>query len=507
MESRTKNAEKNILSAVLFQVLNIFLKFVLRTVFIYALGKEYLGINGVFSNILTVLSLSELGLSSAIVYDMYKPIAEDNKPQICALMIFYKKIFSLIGLFVFIVGIALSPFLRYIITDVPNVKHITVIYVMYVINSASSYLFAQYTSIVSAYQKNYIITNNNMCFSIIKTVVEIIMLCIFHSYIVYLAIEIIISISQNVIVYKIACKLFPFIMHGGLEISKDEKKHIFRNALSNFSIKISDTVIGATDNILISMLVSTVMVGLYSNYALIIQICLATTVMFMNAVLSGVGNLCATGTYLEKQILFKRVNFFFVSIYALICVGFVSVVDSFISVWIGEDYILNMPIKIIIIINCVMSGMKQPAEIFISADGLFRYFKIVPLMAACLNILISIILGNYFGMIGVLLGTTISQAMTNMWYYPYIVYKYSLQTNFKEYIWRYLKSILLIIGMCVISSFLIDLLCINLKGIILVGVSGGISLMVYLVVWVIVNHNKEEFKYYYNILKRKMLLL
>lgn len=496
MSSRTKNAEKNIISAAFFQIVNIVLKFALRTVFIYTLGKEYLGINGVFSNVLSILALSELGIGTAIIYDMYKPIAENNHDKIASLVTFFKQIYRFIGLFIFFAGLCILPFLNHILTDIPNVSHVSLIYLLYLISSTSSYFFAQYTSLISAYQKNPIITNSKIVFSVIKTVVETVLLIGFHSFILYLIVEIIVQVAQNYYIYLKAKNLFPFICKQGMPLPKNEKKSIFKNAFSNFSIRVSWALIDCTDNILISILVSTILVGVYSNYTLIMQICLTSTVMIMNAVQAGVGNACVSGNVKDRIALFKRINYLFLTIYAFIALFFVTSIEDFLKIWVGETYVLPFVVEIIIIMNYCISGVRQAAEIFVAADGLFKYFKVMPLVSAVLNLILSVVLGKQYGLMGILLATTISQLLTNAWYFPYIVCKHSLKESPVFYVKSYVFGILFVsLTAWIIKALLLPILHIGNDYIALI-CSVFLSLVIGVLFYVAMTYKTAEFRYY-----------
>lgn len=502
MDSRTKNAGRNVLSASAFQLVNIILKFALRTVFIYTLGKEYLGLNGVFSNILSILSLSELGIGSVIIYDMYKPIADNDTDKVNSLLHFYRTIYACIGTAIFVLGICLVPFLDYIITDVPGTANIRLVYVLYLINSSCSYFFAQYTSLVGAYQKNYIATNIQMLFSIVKTALEIFFLIFAHSYIVYLLVEIIISVSQNFAIRYKAVKIFPFLNNNCAKLVQSEKKKIFHNAFSNFSIKISGAVINGTDNIIMSAFVSTILVGIYSNYAMIIQICQATTVMFMNAIVAGVGNICANENIEKKNEIFKRINFFFETLYSLIGVGFIVTIEPFISIWIGKEYVLPFSVEIVIILNCIIVGFLQPFEIYVSADGLFRHFNVSSIMAAIVNIIVSIVLALKLGVLGVLLGTTISQLVTKAWFYPYIVFKYSLQSSSIKYFAECFKNMVLIIIITLIVKTFVLLLPNGLGNVLQIVFGGLFTVIIFVGAWSLVYGKTPEYNYYKSVMRK-----
>ena len=259
--SRSYYVKKNVYYSIIYQILNLILKFVLRTIFIRTLGKSYLGISGVFSNVLTVLSLSELGVGAAIIYDMYEPIASKNYKQVNDLMGLYKKLYAFIGLFILIIGSALTPFLKYIINDVPDVKYIKFIYFLNVLNTASTYFFAHYRSLITAYQKNYINTINNIIFNVVKVALEAIILIKFNNYIMYIIVEIIVQFLSNFQILYLCRKMFPYINGKSEKIEKSCLKRIMSNSLNSFSIKLGGTIVNATDNIIISAIIGTAAVG------------------------------------------------------------------------------------------------------------------------------------------------------------------------------------------------------------------------------------------------------
>lgn len=437
MGTRTNNAVRNISSALIYQIVNIILKFVMRTIFTYSLGIEYLGINGVFSNVLTILSLSELGVGTAIIYSMYKPIADSDTKKVNQLLKYYKKIYTVIGITILVLGSFLLPFLDNIVTDIPNVPYISWIYVLFLIQTSSSYFFAQYSSLFAAYQKGYVCKKVQLYFSVIKAIGESMFLILTKQYILYLLLDIVLSVLTNYCIYRKAIQYFPFIKDKTQALDKEDINVIWKNAVSSFSIKIGTTVINASDNLVISTFISTVLVGLYSNYGLIIQIVLTTTVLIQQAVMAGVGNVCVSGSEKDKTDLFHKLFFLYGGIYALTFAGLLNILQPFVILWLGETYQLETPIVIIAVFNCYLSGMHQPIEAFIYSDGLYKYFKWKPWIEAVINLLVSILLAIKIGMIGVFIGTSISHFCLTFWYDARVVYKYSFSKSTTDYFKRY----------------------------------------------------------------------
>lgn len=496
MKSRTENVARNLKSSVLFQITNILIKFLLRTVFIYTLGKEYLGVNGVFTNILTVLSLSELGLGTAIVYDMYRPIAEKDTEKEIQLFKFYRYIYAAVGSVILILGFLLVPFLKYIIKDVPNVSHLYLIYCLQLISTSASYFFAQYRSLLDAHQLNSINTNNNWIFAIIKTAAQIGILIFLKSYILFLLTDLAVTVLSNYMIALKCRKMFPYIASTVKKAVLVDKGHIFKNAMSMFSIKVGITVVNATDNLLVSAFISTILVGMYSNYSMITSVITASTMMISSSLQASVGNLCVAKNYKKTAGVFEKIRFLYVSLYAIICVCMISLINPFIELWAGTEYVLDSRIVFVIVLNLYLTGVHQPIEVFLYADGLFRYFKIKPWIEAAINLLVSIALAKPLGIIGIFIGTTVSHVTTTLWYDARIVYKYSLHEKLKNYWVQYFKyavptftmGVLLAFGAERINPFANPYLSFVVK-LILVFVLSASG-------WVLLFGRTEQFKYY-----------
>ena len=309
MISRTENTKQNIIAAVVVQIVNIVIKFVVRTIFIYTLGKEYLGVGGVFNNILTVLSLAELGLGTVIVYDMYRPISENNETRVTQLYQFYRDVYAGIGIFIAVLGSLLMPFLGYLITDVPNVGNIQFLYVLHLGDSVATYFFAHSRSLLNAYQLNRINSRNTLLMSVLKTILEIIVLIVTKSYVIYMLVQIFVTIYGGYLLDCKAKQLFPFVKNKVEKLDGASKRKIFSNAFSMMNIRISQTLINATDNLLISAMISTVLVGIYSNYSMITQIILTTAFLIESSMAASIGNLCVSEGKEKKREVFARLQY------------------------------------------------------------------------------------------------------------------------------------------------------------------------------------------------------
>ena len=451
-QGRTMKSTRNVLMGLILQGGQLIVNFINRTIFIYVLGAEYLGINGLFTNILTLLSLAELGFGNAILYSMYKPLALNDKKKLAGLMNFYKKIYRIIAIVVLLIGVILLPFLPNIVSinDVnTSIQNIQIYYLLFLLNSVVSYLFVYKTTIISADQKMYIIKKYTFVFLCIQTIIQSISLIITHNYILYLIIQIICTLLSNIYGAIKAERMYPFI-NDKVEIQKKEKKKIYNNVGSIFIYKMSGTILNNTDNILISMLVSTIAVGYYSNYSLLITSMLGIIGIIFNGVSASVGNLNTESNSEKKRKIFEEMNLICFWIIGISSICLLYCLNNFITIWVGEKYVLNNYIVTVIVLNYYIYGSLNPIWIFRDATGLFKDAKNASIALAILNLVLSIILGKFSGVFGILLATVISRLLTTYWYQPYFLYKKIFKSNIKHYYLNQFRNIFVLLAISLI---------------------------------------------------------
>ena len=458
-KSRTIKSTKNVIYSFGLQIGQLVINFLARTVFIYTLGVQYLGVNGLFTNILTLLSLTELGFGNAIIYSMYKPLAEGDTKKLAALMNFYKKIYRKIAVVIFTIGMLLVPFLQNIISteDITiGMDKIQIYYVLFLLNSVVSYLFAYKSTIISADQKLYIVKKYTFISLVIQNILQVIFLLITHNYIVYLIIQIICTFGNNLYIAIKAKKMYPYVDDKEL-LPKKEKKKIYNNVGSIFIYKISGTILNNTDNILISMLVSTVLVGYYSNYTMIINALQGIITIVFTAVTASVGNLNTSSNLKRKCEVFEDMTLITFWILGVTSICLMNGLSDFISLWVGQDYVLSYDILIIIVVNYYIYGNMNPIWTYRDTTGIFKDAKNVSIILAILNLILSIALGKVTGMFGILLATAISRLLTTFWYQPYILYKKIFKTKIWMYYLKQFRNIAIIILIYVIIEPIMNL--------------------------------------------------
>ena len=290
--SRTKNSIINSIYAFTSQILTIVLSFVVRTVFIKVLNAEYLGLNGLFSNIITMLSLADLGIGIAIPYTLYKPLSENNHEKINILMKAYSKIYIFIGVTIFTIGLAFTPLIKYIIKDMPNIPNINLIYILFIINSSISYFCIYKKMLIDSDQKSYIPKRIIFNMTILKSIFEIIILIFTKNYILYLLISIFVTLLQNILISRKCDKLYPYITQKtNKKIEKSDVLDLKKNISALVIYRVGIVALNGTDNIIISKFISVVMVGIYSNYLLIVNSIYGIISQIFDAITASIGNL------------------------------------------------------------------------------------------------------------------------------------------------------------------------------------------------------------------------
>ena len=442
--SRTDNSLRNLKTAVLFKLAAIVVNFIARKIFVVVLTKEYLGLDGTFANILTMLSLAELGVGTAITYSMYKPLAEGDRELILSLMTLYRKFYTIIGITVGVLGAALTPFLQYIIRDIPDIPHIRLIYLMFVLDSSISYFLVYKQSLISADQKQHIVTSYQYKTSMAVTAAQCAALLLTGDYILYLALKLCATFVCNALLARKADRLYPYLKQKTVQpLPAPVRQDISKNIRAMIAHKLGSVVVFGTDNVLIAYFVGAVSVGLYSNYLLITEGLASAYSMIFRAMTASIGNLCAAEDTAHAQAVFWRVDLLTRWIYGFSAVCLVVLFNPFISLWLGADYLFSMPIVLLIVLSFYMTGMRQSVLTFREAMGLYWYDRHKPLFESAINLAVSILLAKPFGIVGIFIGTVVSTLSTCAWIEPYVLFRHGFGAPVGKYFVRYALNVLL----------------------------------------------------------------
>ncbi len=433
-KSRIIESQYNLIFSLINNIVLTVLGFVTRTVFVHSLGSNYLGLNGLFTNVLSLLSLAELGIGSAITFSLYKPIVENDDEKIKSLMGFYKHSYRIVGAIVLVVGLILTPFLEYIVNlDVGIDVNYKAIYLLFLTNSVLSYWFWAYRSvIIYANQEGYITTKIETVFNILRYALQFFALLAFKDYYLYLILPIVLGIVKNIVVSNIAGKRYPIINDKNVKsLKKEERNKILQNVFALSLFRISSVVYSATDNIIISSFLGTSVVGIVSNFTMIIQMITSYINMIFQSMYASVGNLNATENAEYKFITFKRLNLmnFWIYCYSTICLG--CLLNSCVKLWLGAKYCLQENTVDLLAFVFLIPGLNNIINIYKDACGLFKEVQFRALATAVVNIVASIVLVKYIGINGVYVGTIISYLTTIYIVDPKVVFSnvFKLKTS------------------------------------------------------------------------------
>lgn len=498
---RVKNSLKNISIGILTQVIITLLGFISRKVFFDSLGTEYLGVNGLLTNVLSMLSLVESGIGVSITYNLYKPLAENDEEGVIALVQLYKRLYEILAILIFLLSLTLYPFLGMLMNNNSGVPFIGLIYFIFVIKNMISYLNAHKWSLINSDQKGYVLAKYNLFFNIITTIAKIIVLLLTKNYILYLLIEAGIFIIQNIWNGAIVNKRYSYIKtKNKYSVKKDIKQKLVTNVKALFLHNIGSYCVFGTDNLLISAFVSVKAVGLYSNYTMIIGQLTALLTPMINGVGASVGNLIATESKEKNYEVFKMVKLVNFWIYSFCAIFLFNLIDPFIRWWLGEGLLLDRLTLIIILINFYITGMRSAINTFKSKAGIFSEDKYIPLIEAIINLVASIILVKYFGLAGVFMGTTISSITIPVWTQSKLVYNKVFNKSVKEYF----KSYIFYIFLTMFTGYITTIICdktIMWNGFSALIAKGLICVIIINSVYLAIFFKSDELKYLFSIAK------
>ena len=494
--SRTANSVRNVKYAIIGQTVGLVITFIARRVFVDVLGSEYLGLSGLFTNILSMLSLAELGLGSAITFTLYKYLAEGDQEKIKSYMLVFRKLYTIIAIVILLTGLIISPFIKFFIGTEISVNNTELIFILFLLNTVFSYLLIYKRTLIIADQKRYLATLYRYSFFFLMSVTQIFVLYATKNIYLFLTIQILSTILENIFISLKADKLYPYIKCRVAEnLDSDEKKNLRNNVGAMFSHKLGGVVVSGTDNLLISKFVGIVTVGIYSNYILIITALNSFISIIFQSVIPSIGNLNVTSNSENKIVVFNKLMFLGNWIITFSSIGFYFLVTPFIRMWLSSFYNLSIITVGLISINFYLSGMRQPLLATRDAMGLFWKDRYKPIIESILNIIFSVILGYFWGINGIILGTIITNITVCLSVEPFIIYKYGLNTSVLQYYKKYVQNII-ILGLNVLIIMSLFSYFSNYS----IFFSVLIVLLVPNIVYIIIYWRSNEFKFYFKLL-------
>ena len=500
---RTKNATRNIIFGVILRAYQIIVPFLMRTAMIYLMGVQYLGLNSLFTSVLQVLNLAELGVGSAMIYSMYRPIAEDDNTTICALMKLYRTYYRLIGLIIAVVGCILTPFIPKLISgDTPQGINIYILYLLNLGATVLSYwLFAYKNSILQAHQRTDIVSKVTLITNTIQYVLQLFVLWIFKNYYLYVIVMLVTQALTNIVTAIMADKIYPQFKPKG-ELHKEEIHQINQKIRDLFTAKLGGVVVGSADTIVISAFLGLTTLAVYQNYYFIMNsICGFITVIF-SAITAGIGNSLVTESSEKNYNDFKKFTFIICFILCICCCCFVGLYQPFMKLWVGKKFMLSFSF---VILFCILFYCLELAMVWATvkdAAGLWHSDRFRPLIGACANLIMNIVLVQVIGLYGIILSTVFSYIFISMPWLIHNLFKFLYNESLKVY----LKDLSMYILVAILATTITTIICrkITFVGIFELVFKGIISIIIPVSIEILCYRKKEEFKESIKLVKKML---
>lgn len=502
---RVQSAAKNIAFGYIGNLTTQLLGFILRTVFISYLGDTLNGINDLYTGILSVLSLAELGVGTALNYSLYGPVARKDYEKIKSYMQLYKKAYRVIGLVIAVIGLAISPFLPYLVKQPQgvSVRDLTLYYFIFLFNTVSTYFVAYKYSLAYAEQKNYIQTNTITITKMITVTLQIAVIVTTRNFYLYLLTAAAVELIQKIFISWYLNRLYPYLKDKNVKkLSKEETGEVVTKTKALVFHKVGDVARLQTDSMIISAFINVTLVGFVGNYNMILNSVANFVNIIFNSVLSSFGNLIATESKEKQYDVFKVYRFFACWIYGFSAVGFFLLLTPFIVIWQGNEKVLAASVVACILIDYYFKGDRIVLSNFKTAAGVFEQDKYLALIQGVVNLILSIVLVQKIGLVGIYIGTIVSGLIANITK-PFIIYKVCFEKSVKTYFMDSVKYLAVLLGILVLLTGIrqfvmpqVTILSFMLMFIVICVVFNGIFLLLF--------GRTQEFGYLWGIIKGKL---
>lgn len=503
---RVQKAAKNIFFGYISNFMILILGFWQRDVFIRVLGETLLGVNTLYADILSVLSLAELGVGTALNYSLYKPVANRDYEKIKSYMRLYKKAYLTIACVIGLIGIAITPFLPLLIKEGSRdglaVRELVIYYLIFLFNTVSTYFVAYKYSLANAEQKDYIQTNITTITKIVMVGVQIIVLYATKSFLLYLLAHAAIELIQKIVVSIYLNRLYPYLRDKKVEkLTKEETDVVVTKSKALMFHKIGDVARLQTDSIIITWFIDVASVGFVGNYNYVITYGANFINLIFNSIISGLGNLVATESREKQYSIFKVYRFFACWLYGFAAVGFWLLLTPLVTgLWLDESWKLGQGILTLILIDFYFKGGRVVLLNYKIAAGVFEQDRYLSFIQGGVNLVISIIGAKYIGLAGVYIGTVVSGVMANL-IRPVIIYRDCFGRNVRDYFKDSLKYICAILGILLILIPVKKFLLVQVNVLTFLLMAGSIT-VIYNLAFICLFRKTEEFAYLWSIVRK-----
>jgi len=410
-----------------------------------------------FLNVISVLSLAELGIGAAICYSMYKPVAEGDINKLKSLNALYRKIYAWIALVILVIGVAIMPFLPLIIsggtTGVP--VNVYAVYSVFLFSTLISYFVAHRHSLLLVHQRSDIQSKIGIVQLLLFSGLQIAVLILARNYYFYLIFMPVTALFQCLVILFATKKLYPQISGKAEKVDKETKKTITKNVVALSLHSLGGVVVFSTTNIMISAFLGLAVLGEASNYLLIVTMIISIITLLVGATRGSVGNMVASENREKNYEMYKTINFGISIIVGICSICMLCLFQPFITFWLGGDWLLPFVVMLSLVLRFYISNMRSVTLVYRDCAGLMWNDRWKPLVEIVVNIALSLLFIHLFGLVGIFLGTIASSLLVPFWVEPYVVYK----NYFKKSVWTYFTRFALFTVVTVATGFGVYLLC------------------------------------------------
>lgn len=435
-----KRSLLNVFTAIFFKIIILVLGILVRRFLIQYVGNSANGLNSLYSSILGVLALTELGFGSAIVFSMYKPIVENDKEKVAAIYRLYVKIYRIITLIIFILGLVVMPFLPLLSKDATG-QNLYLTFFIFLVSVVISYFNSAKVSLINAHKNNYITTTFSSLSIVLEHVLQIVVLLTTKSFVWYLVCKVVGAVFNLLLVHFYFNKHHKEILNIKSTLDPDTKKEITKNTKAMLAHKIGGVLVNTIDSLVISIFLGAILLGKYSNYTVIMTSMVGVISLFFSPLTSIIGQYCVSENVEKQQKLFNFIYLFNFIIAVIFFLGYYAVIDNVVQVIFmtsaEQDLILARSVPFIITLNYFIQFMRNTTLTFRDAKGMFYYDRFKPIFEGILNVILSCIFVNFFGVVGVIVATIITNLFICHIVEPFVLYKHGFNKSPKNY---YLKN-------------------------------------------------------------------
>ncbi len=491
-----KNAFKGIRSGFLNRGFTIIMQFAYRTLILYFLGTEYLGLDGLFSSIFVFLSIAELGIGEVVVQSMYTSVANDDMDRIGALLNVYNKFLRRVSVIIFAVGMCLLPFIPFFIKgkEYPSTINLTVLYILYLINLCSEYAVLAYKILIfQAIQRTDVINNAMLVTNILKMILQIVAIVVFHNYYLVVVAMITATILKNLIIAYKASRDYADFKIIPKEIEESDRKKITENLKASFGQRLFGRVVASSDIITISIIMGLTSVAIYQNYVYILNSVMSFLTIVFSSLIAGIGNNLTTKDSQSNHRDFLHITFSYNMVVSWCSVTLLCLFQPFIQLWAGEEMVLPIKTMVILVIYFFLWHIKDTMSLYKDAAGIWIQDRLRPYVCSIINIVLDFILIHFWGLNGVIIATIISDFVIS---FPWIVIVMK-KSFFKEGLSDYYLSMIDCTVMTIIGCLATYAVCTRITSVSVWGIALRLVICVTVpgIIYLIRYHKSEDFKW------------